>query len=101
VRAVIVDSGRWDGLSRDLPEHLVVDGIPPCTLVAEVREVRTVRGRPVPPEPQDQRDRDVLCDHLADVGEDVFYAPLPNQHADDEDWPHRARMIVRLRPSGT
>jgi hypothetical protein len=43
----------------------------------------------------------VLCDHLADVGEDVFYAPLPNQHADDDHWPHRAGTIVRLRPAGT
>jgi hypothetical protein len=98
---VIIDSGRWNGLSTDLPDDLVVDGIPPCSLVAEVREVRTRRGLPVPPTGNERRDREVLCDHLADVGEDVFYAPLPNQHADDDHWPHRAGTIVRLRPAGT
>jgi hypothetical protein len=97
-RVVIVDSGRWIGLTARLPEGLLgeEDG-PPKQLIAEVRETAAT-GRNAPEGQGLSRVRTVLCEFVDRLGADAFYAPLPDQHTKDEVWEGASRAIVRLRP---
>lgn len=95
-KAVIVDGGRWIGLSGPLPDGLLVDGAPPQRLFAEVRETAAT-GRNQPAGQGVSRVRNVLCERIEHLGADVFYAPASGQHTDDEPWEDATRVILRLR----
>lgn len=104
LEAVIVDAGRWHGLSRQVPNELLVNGAPPACLVAVIREARTSERREGPVVPigtpgNATRERAVLCRYVTQLESQVFYAPAPGQHADDPEWPGAARAVVRLRRS--
>jgi hypothetical protein len=94
-----VDEGRWLGLAAELPEALVVDGRPPEELVAEVRETQSV-GRDEPGQGL-SRVRLVRCTLVEQVGADLFYVPVPDQHSGDEPWDDARRAVLRLRPLPT
>jgi hypothetical protein len=99
-KAVIVDGGRWIGLSGPLPDGLLVDGAPPERLFAEVRET-AAPSRTQPAGQGLSRVRNVLCERIEHLGSDVFYAPVAGQHTDDEPWEDATRVILRLRPVPT
>jgi hypothetical protein len=97
LRVVIVDRGRWIGLTARLPEALLTEGGPPQRLIAEVRET-AASGRNTPEGQGLSRVRTVLCEFVEHLGADAFYAPLPDQHTSDDAWEDANRAIVRLRP---
>lgn len=94
-RTVIVHSDRWAGMSRRLPRSLVVQGVPPASIVARVREVRVPLGRGDPLR-LEQRERELLCTYVDRLNRTVFYTPASGQHADDERWPDAARTILSI-----
>jgi hypothetical protein len=100
LHGVIVDTGRWNGLTRPLPENLMIDGAPPARLFADIREIRPSdrRDGPAPPAAV-ARERSVLCRYVTQLESQVFYTPIPGQYADDERWAITNRGILRWRPA--
>lgn len=97
IQLVVVDPGRWHGIHTELPEDMLIDGVPPVALVLVVREVRQARRGELPVRDGTvTRDRAVLCRYVAEIGDQIFYAPVPGQHADDESWPGAARSILTV-----
>lgn len=88
-QVVIVDPGRWNGMAVELPAQLLSDGLPPSEFLVRVRE--TVAG-------VEPRERDVRLRHVAEIGTDLFYAPVPGQHVEDPVWHGVRRVVVGVRP---
>jgi hypothetical protein len=97
---VIVDAGRWNGLSRPITENLLLEGAPPARLLADIREIRQAdrRDGPMPPAAV-ARERTVLCRYVTQLESQVFYTPVPGQFADDERWAVSHRGLLRWRPA--
>lgn len=97
LQLVLVDPGRWHGIQTALPADVLIDDLPPVALVVIVREVRHARRGELPiREGVVNRDRAVLCRYVAEIGDQVFYSPVPGQHADDESWPDAVRSILAV-----
>lgn len=88
-QVVVVDPGRWNGIVVELPAQLLSDGLPPSEFLVRVRE--TLPG-------VEPRERDVRLRHVAEIGTDLFYSPVPGQHVEDPVWQGVRRAVVGVRP---